>query len=575
MTHRWIVTAADPQRTRPLESALGIGRLLAHCLIRRGLEHPEAARAFLEPRLKALSDPFTLPEMDRAVDRLFAARDSGERVVIFGDYDVDGVTATTLLETGFCALGWQVDHFLPHRLDEGYGLSQAGVENCLARFPVTLLLAVDCGSTAVEQIRWLTARGVDVLVLDHHQVSDPRPAAVALVNPQLAGAALPDQRELCSAGLAFKLLHAVLRRGRERDLEGFSRFDMKPLLDLVALGTVADLVPMVRENRILVTAGLKRLETTARPGLVALKEVAQTRSPVGVYEVGFQLGPRLNASGRLETAEASLELLLAQDVETARPLAEALDATNRDRQAIEKRIAEEVLAQVRAKFRPDADLVIVEGASDWHIGVVGIVAARVLREFYRPTLIFGGDNGSWRGSGRSVAGFDLAAALRECGDLLEKHGGHAMAAGVTLRPEHLDALRVRLNDCARRVLRVENLLPELQLDAEVPARELTVTTVTELMRLQPFGQGNPAVQILIPRVTLACPPQRLGREQQHWKLRITDGGGVLDVLWWGGAEARTAPPGGTFDLAAVPQLETYNGRTSVRLKFLDWRPSNP
>ncbi|MCW5556703.1 MAG: DHH family phosphoesterase [Verrucomicrobiae bacterium] len=302
MTHRWIVAAAETQKTRPLEAALGISRLLAHCLVRRGVEDPDAARAFLEPRLKALSDPFTLPGMDQAVDRLFAARDSGEHVVIFGDYDVDGVTATTLLETSLRTLGWEVGHYLPHRLDEGYGLSQAGIENCLARFPVTLLLAVDCGSTAVDQIGWLTARGVDVLVLDHHQVSDPRPPALALVNPHLAQAPLPDQRELCSAGLAFKLLHAVLRRGRERDVAGFDRFDLKPLLDLVALGTVADLVPMVRENRILVTAGLKRLETTTRPGLVALKDVAQTRSPVGVYEVGFQLGPRLNASGRLGTA---------------------------------------------------------------------------------------------------------------------------------------------------------------------------------------------------------------------------------------------------------------------------------
>jgi len=573
MTHRWILAATDPQQTRPLETALGISRLLAHCLVRRGVSHPETARAFLEPRLKVLSDPFLLPGMTGAVDRLFAARHAGERVVIFGDYDVDGVTATTLLETSLRTLGWQVDHYLPHRLDEGYGLSQAGIENCLGRFQVTLLLAVDCGSTAAGQIAWLSARGVDVLVLDHHQVSEPRPPALALVNPQLAPDSDADLRELCSAGLAFKLMHAVLRRGREQNLEGFDRFDLKPLLDLVALGTVADLVPMVRENRILVTAGLKRLETTQRPGLVALKEVAQTRSPVGVYEVGFQLGPRLNASGRLETAEASLELLLAEDLETARPLAEALDATNRDRQAIERRIADDVLRQVRERFRSDTDLVIVEGAADWHIGVVGIVAARVLREFYRPTLIFGGDNAHWRGSGRSVPGFDLAAALRECDDLLEKHGGHAMAAGVTIRPEQLDSLRSRLNECARRVLRPETLLPELHLDAEVAARDLTVAAVTDLMRLQPFGQGNPPVQLLIPQVTLASPPQRLGREQQHWKLRITDGGGVLDALWWGGAETPPPAPGHPFDLAAVPQLETYNGRTSVRLKFLDWRPS--
>ena len=573
MRCRWIVEDADLVRVRPLECELGIGRLLARCLVRRGLDDPAAARAFLEPRLKRLADPCGLPDMDKAVDRLLAARADGEPLVIFGDYDVDGVTATTLLETSLSTLGWRVDHYLPHRMDEGYGLSQAGVENCLERFPVNLLLAVDCGSTAAQQIAWLAARDVDVVVLDHHQVSDPPPPAVAVVNPQLAAPGMPDHRELCSVGLAFKLLHALLRQGRDRGLDGFERFDLKPLLDLVALGTVADLVPMIGENRILVTAGLKRLETTTRPGLVALKEVAQTRSPVGVYEVGFQLGPRLNASGRMETAEASLELLLAPDLETARPLAEALDGTNRDRQAIERRIAGDALSQIRSKFRAETDLVIVEGALDWHIGVVGIVAARVLQEFYRPTIIFGGDHQFWRGSGRSVAGFDLAAALRECDDLLEKHGGHAMAAGVTIRPGHLDALRERLNAAARKVLRPEMLLPELHLDGEVPLRELSLPAVTELMRLQPFGQRNPAVQVVIPRVTLAVPPQRLGREQQHWKLRVTDGEAHLDVLWWGGAESGTPPPSGVFDLAAMPQLETYNGRTAVRLKFLDWRPS--
>lgn len=573
MKFRWRVPDPMPLAARPLEAALGISPLLAHCLVHRGFRDPAAVSTFLEPRLKSLGDPLLLPNMDRAVERLYQARESGERLVIFGDYDVDGVTATTLLETSLNQLGWQVSHYLPHRMDEGYGLSQAGVENCLARFPVTLLLAVDCGSTAFQQIQWLSERGVDVLVLDHHQISDPPPPAVALVNPQLTPASEPNLRELCSAGLAFKLLHAVLRHGRTLGLEGFSRFDIKPLLDLVALGTVADLVPMIGENRLLVSAGLKRLETTTRPGLVALKEVAQTRSPVGVYEVGFQLGPRLNASGRMETAESSLELLLAPDLETARPLAEALDVTNRERQTIERRISDDVLALVRSRFKPATDFIIVEGALEWHIGVVGIVAARVLREFYRPTIILGGDNGNWRGSGRSVAGFDLAAALRECGDLLEKHGGHAMAAGVTIQPERLDAFRERLNAVAQRSLRPELMVPELRLDASVNLRELTVERLTELMRLQPFGQGNPALQFLVPGVTLAGPPQKLGREQQHWKFRITDGVAFLEVLWWGGAEGGTLPPSGTFDVAVVPQLETYNGRTSVRLKFLDWRPA--
>ncbi len=573
MKYRWTVAEPNPLLSRPLESALGISPLLAQCLIQRNLTDPDAARVFLEPRLKALSDPFSLPNMAGAVDRLFTAREAGEGLVIFGDYDVDGVTATTLLESSLTQLGWKVDHYLPHRMDEGYGLSQAGVENCLGRFPTSLLLAVDCGSTAGEQISWLKEQGVDVIVLDHHQVSDPAPPAVALVNPQLAPNDSQHPHALCSAALAFKLLHAVLRRGRELAREEFVRFDLKPLLDLVALGTVADLVPLRGENRILLTAGLKRLESTERPGLIALKEVAQTRSPIGVYEVGFQLGPRLNAAGRLETAEAALDLLLAADLNAAVPLARALDTTNRERQTIEKQMADAVVGLVRSKFDPERDFVIVEGALHWHIGVVGIVAARVLREFYRPTIILGGDNEYWRGSGRSVPGFDLAAALRGCGDLLEKHGGHAMAAGVTIQPNRLAALRERLNEAARLALPPEMLRPELRLDASLPLAEFTIERVTDLMRLQPFGQGNPALQFLIPRVTLAAPAQRLGRQQQHWRFRLTDGQFYLDALWWGAAEAGDAPPTGTFDVAATPQLEVFHGRPLIRLKFLDWRPA--
>lgn len=571
MKNRWLVAPPQPLLTTPLIAELGVSPLLAQCLVNRGHTSPAETSSFLDPRLKSLADPFLLPNLARAVERLFAARATGETFLIFGDYDVDGVTATTIIETGLVALGWKVCHYLPHRMDEGYGLSQAGVENCLDRFNVTLFVAVDCGSTAVTQIDWLQERGVDVVVLDHHQVSSPAPAAHALVNPQLAGPGEPSFRELCSAGLAFKFLHGIVKHGRELGLEGFAKFDLKPYLDLVALGTVADLVPLIGENRILVSAGLQRLDVTTRPGLVALKEIAQTKSPVGVYEVGFQLAPRLNAAGRLETAEAALELLLAPDLETALPLAQALDSTNRERQTIEKKMADDVIAQVRSRFDPIRDFVIVEGQLLWHIGVVGIVASRVLREFYRPTIILGGDNELWRGSGRSISGFDLAAALRDCTDLLVRHGGHAMAAGVTLDPAKVDAFRTRLNEAARAALPADLLVPELRLDAEVPLRELTFERLDELSRLEPYGQQNAPLQFVIPRLALVQPPQKLGREQQHWKFRLTDGVAQADALWWGAV--KETPPRGTFDVAAVPQVDEFNGRRSVRLKFLDWRPS--
>jgi single-stranded-DNA-specific exonuclease len=482
-------------------------------------------------------------------------------------------------------LGWKVDFYLPNRMDEGYGLSADGVENCLKKYSATLLLAVDCGSTAVETINRLRSRGVDVIVLDHHQVSNPAPDAVALVNPQFGvppsggsssevmppEGGTPNFRELCSVGLAFKLAHALLKHGREIGLAGAAGFDLRPLLDLVALGTIADLVPLTGENRILVSAGLQRLNATQRPGLVALKQVAQCPSKIGAYEVGFQLGPRLNAAGRLETAEESLHLLLARDLTGAMPLAQNLDSRNRERQKIEHGIVEEVIGVVKSKFNPQTDFVIVEGQLLWHIGVVGIVASRVLQQFYRPTIILGGEGGEWRGSGRSIAGFDLAAALRECGDLLVRHGGHAMAAGLAIKPENIDALRRRLNELARRALKPEDLQPPLRLDAEAGLDEMSLDLLGELACLKPTGQGNPPVQFCARSVNHQRPLQRIGADKQHVKMWVTDGAATHEAVWWNGGDQSL--PVGKFDLAFAPQINEFNGRRAVQLKVLDWRPA--
>jgi single-stranded-DNA-specific exonuclease len=377
--------------------------------------------------------------------------------------------------------------------------------------------------------------------------------------------------ELCSAGLAFKLAHAIVKRGRETNLAGAMEFDLKPLLDLVALGTIADIVPLTGENRILVTAGLERLNATRRPGLVALKRVAQCPPKLGTYEVGFQLGPRLNAAGRLETAEEAIQLLLARDESEALPIAQNLDARNRERQKIERSIVEEVSGAVRARFNPETDFVIVEGQLLWHIGVVGIVASRVLQEFYRPTIIVGGDGDEWRGSGRSIAGFDLAAALRECDDLLVRHGGHAMAAGLTIRADQLDALRLRLNELARRALKPEDLQPPLRLDAEVALDEITLDALAGLGQLRPTGQGNPTVQFIARNLTHQRPLQRIGGGKQHVKLWVTDSNATHEAVWWNAGNGSL--PVGRFDLAFAPQINEFNGRRGVQLKVLDWRPA--
>lgn len=578
MKFRWTIAPPQPLLTGQLANALKISPLMAQCLVNRGFSELERITNFLQPRLKNLADPFLLPNMAAAVDRLFHARERKEPLVIFGDYDVDGVTSTALLVEVFQALGWQANCYLPHRLDEGYGLSQDGVENCLKKFPTTLLLAVDCGSTAVQSIAWLRDRGVDVIVLDHHQVSSPAPAATALVNPQLSAAtetignrqsAIGNFTELCSAGLAFKLAHALVKRGRELNLPAFAEYDLRPLLDLVALGTIADIVPLVGENRLLVSAGLERLNATHRPGLIALKKVAQCATPIGTYEVGFQLAPRLNASGRLETAEESLHLLLARDEAEATPIAQSLDMRNRERQKIERSIVDEVIGAVRAKFNPETDFVIVEGQLLWHIGVVGIVASRVLQEFYRPTIIIGGEGEEWRGSGRSITGFDLAAALRECNDLLVRHGGHAMAAGLSIASANLEAFRTRLNDHARRTLKPQDLQAPLRLDGEVGLDEISLDRLAELDRLRPTGQGNPTVQFCARNLSHQRPLQRMGTDKKHVKMWVTDGAGTHEAVWWGAGNGSL--PVGKFDLAFAPQINQYNGKRAVQLKVLDWR----
>jgi len=572
MKFRWTIAPPQPLLVEPLVARLNISPLLAQCLLNRGLSELPAIEKFLAPRLKQLADPFLLPNMDEAVARLLRAHTENETLVIFGDYDVDGVTSTTLLLEVLRRLGWRVDAYLPHRMDEGYGLSRDGLENCLKKFPVKLLLAVDCGSTAVETIAWLREQNVDVIVLDHHQVSQPPPAAVALVNPQLSQNSKSNTQsfiELCSVGLAFKLAHALLKRGREIGLPGAAEFDLKPFLDLVSLGTIADLVTLTGENRILVTAGLEKLNTTQRPGLLALKQVAQSPEKLGTHDVGFQLAPRLNASGRLETAEASLQLLLAETLAAAMPLAQNLDARNRERQQIERAITDEAAGMVRSKFNPGTDYVIVEGQLLWHIGVVGIVASRVLAEFYRPTIILGGDAETWRGSGRSILGFDLAAALRECDDLLVKHGGHAMAAGLTIAPDKVDLFRQRLNEIARRTLKPEDLQAPMRLDAEVSLAEITLDSLKELEQLKPTGMGNPAVQFCARNLTQKKPPLRMGATKQHVKLWVTDGVVTHEAVWWNAGPGSL--PEGKFDLAFAPAVNEFNGRTTVQLKVLDWR----
>ena len=508
--------------------------------------------------------------MDAAIERLWKARENNERLLIYGDYDVDGVSSTALLVEVLTELGWAVEPHLPGRFDDGYGLSEVSLEKCLEQFKADIVLAVDCGSTAVKAIEFLNDRKIDVLVLDHHQISTPPPEPFAMVNPQLSDD-YPNFQELCSVGLAFKLAHALVKRGRQEGLQKERDLDLKQYIDLVALGTVADLVPLTGENRKLVHSGLEQLGETTRPGLIALKRVANVSKPVTVFNVGFHLGPRLNAAGRMDNPDAALNLLIAKDRYEADKAAETLDNYNRERREIERDISTQAVESVRQRFDPGEDFVIVEGNMEWHLGVIGIVASRVMREFYRPTFILASDGDGWKGSARSIEGFDLAEAMRSCDDLLNDHGGHAMAAGVSVKPGRLEAFRERINEIAKKTITPEMFQPPLKLDAGTDLSELTLMHIEEMSQLEPIGQGNPEIQLLVPELILSSPIYRMGRDKQHAKFWVTDNHDACEVVAWN--LKPEDEPKDTFDVAVAPQINDFNGRRSVQLKLIDWRPA--
>lgn len=556
---RWIFPeAADTAAVARLVNAAGVARWAAECLVRRGFAEPEAAANFLQPRLRSLGDPFLLPQMEQAVARLLAAVEGRERIALYGDYDVDGVTSLALLTRLLRAYGADVATFLPHRVDEGYGLTAEGVARCMENLRPALLVAVDCGTTSVAEITRLRESGVDVIVLDHHEAKEELPPAVALVNPKTGARGHPQFGYLCSAGIAFKVAHALLKR---RPLAGF---DIRELLDLVAIGTVADVVPLVEENRILVRAGLERLARSRWKGVNALLEVSGLRAPFRPANVGFGIGPRLNAAGRLDSAEAALELLLTGDDARAKLLAKSLDQQNRERRAIEEEVFAMAEAQITGLYDPAGDAAIVAGATGWHPGVVGIVASRLQRRHHRPAFVIGFDAmGMGKGSGRSIEGFSLVAALGRCADVLEKFGGHEMAAGLTMRLENLDAFRAAFTAAAREILTAAQLQARLRLDAELRLAEVNLNLLDELDAMQPFGTGNPQPVFFARGVTSAAEPRVM--KEKHRSLLLRQDRAQCRAVWWNSAdEPLPRPP---WDVAFTVARNEWNGTVETQMEI--------
>ena len=573
---QWQVADPNPTTQAGLTAELSLSPLLCQVLINRGITDAAAARTFLAPSLHDLHDPFQLLGMDTAVRRIVAAVQQGEQMTVYGDYDVDGVTATALLMTFFEALGLRVASYIPERQGEGYGLNPEAMRH-LAQQGTRLLITVDCGSTALAEVALARELGIDTIITDHHQPPETLPAALAVLNPHQPGCGYPN-KHLCGVGLVFKLLTALRASMRQVGMLRERLPNLKRHLDLVALGTIADVTPIRGENRVIVHHGLQELTQTLKPGLQALRQVSGRQGKAAdVGEVGFQLAPRLNASGRLGSAAQSLELLMARDRAEAERLAGLLDEVNQQRRTLQRDVEQTVHERIGQQYGGTPPAAIVLGDADWHLGVVGIVAARIVETYHRPTFLLQINDGIARGSGRSIPAFDLYDGLQHCAEWLQQFGGHRYAAGLTMAAEHLPALQEAFIRYADDRLGPEDLQPVLRLEAVVSLAEINETLVSELASLAPHGPGNPVPVFTAYEVRIVSPVRRIGQEGQHARFRAEQHGAELEVIAFRQADrvAEAAAGRGPLDIAFTPLINTWRDRRTLELQLRDLQPHVP
>jgi single-stranded-DNA-specific exonuclease len=558
VTPQWTLnTRRDPARSVELARALGAPLAVGEALVNRGVEAIDDARRFLEPRIEDLHDPFQLLGLDRAVARLERAIGSGERILVHGDYDVDGITSTFLLYSVLTELGGRVEYRIPHRTRDGYGLSLDAIEEARRR-SCTLVVTVDCGVTAVEPVARARELGIDTVITDHHEPPARLPDAVALVNPHRAGCAYPF-KPLAGVGVTFKLVQALLRErgGLER---------ARHYLDVVALGTIADVVPLVGENRVLARLGLERLNRAERLGLRALVEAAGLSGKrISSGQVAFVLAPRINAAGRMGNPEQGVRLLLSRDRGEAADIAASLEDDNERR----RRFDEDALLEASQRVERELDwprcASILLWSDSWHPGVIGIVASRLVDRFHRPTLLVSLEGDRGRGSGRSLPGLDLNRLLHSCDDLLEAHGGHAFAAGLTVRRDRLPELRARFESLVRERLTLEACVPRLVLDGDLDLSDCTLELVEWLERMSPHGLENPEPVFRARELKVEGATAVGGGK--HLRLTVRDGTGDAQAIGFGlGEQAVAVARAGRCDVAFVPTRNEWMGETRLQLK---------
>ncbi len=576
---RWRFQPHDADRIARLEQATGIPPIVAQLLISRGIYEPDAVRLFLDAKLTGLRDPELLPGVAEAADRIYSAARDRRKIVVYGDYDADGMTGTAILFSCLKLLGADVAYYVPNRLEDGYGLNSDAIRSLTER-GASLIVTVDCGIASVSEAELARELGLELIVTDHHEFAPQLPDAAAIVHPRLPGHSYPFGG-LCGAGVALKLAWALCQRASEaKKVTDRLRDFLLSAVGLAAIGTVADVVPLVDENRILVRHGLNSLKHTPPLGLATLMQVAKLHEKPSLdsEDIAFTLAPRLNAAGRFGQAQLAIELLTTDSRERAIQLAEYIHQLNSSRESLERSIQLAASKQIKEQFDPDGDSALVLAGRGWHAGVIGLVAGRLAEKHHRPVVLIALDELGIKpgiGSARSPNGMNLHAALAACSEHLLAHGGHACAAGLKIDDSRVDAFRAAFCEHAASESSGTTRVGEIRVDAEGPFCQLTLETVRQIQSLAPFGSGNPRPILCATGVTLSEPPKKMGASERHLSMRLVHQRTTIRCVAFGGAEWHDDLVGtnGLLDVAYKPVINEFKGRQSVEIQLIDWRPS--
>ncbi|MCX7695155.1 MAG: single-stranded-DNA-specific exonuclease RecJ [Caloramator sp.] len=551
---KWVI-----KKVEQVNQNLHKNRIISALLNSRGISLPKEALDFLNPKIENLLNPYLLRDMDRAVERIDLAIKKREKIVIYGDYDVDGITSTSILMRAFRKLGVDVSFYIPDRLNEGYGINKDAIDY-IKQLATDLIITVDCGITAVEEVEYVKQLGMDIIITDHHECKEVIPDTY-VINPKRQDCTYPN-KNLAGCGVAFKLVQALWMK---YNLSGFEE-----LLDLCAIGTIADIVEITGENRIIVSQGIKKLQHSEKCGIKALKSVAGI-SDVTSYGIAFQIAPRINAVGRLSDARIAVELFTTTDEDKAMQIAKYLDQENRSRQKIEEEILNESLIMIQNKFDLTKDRVIVLSSPFWHVGVVGIVASRLVERFHRPVILLCEDKeGMCKGSGRSIEGFNLFENLLKCDDILVKFGGHELAAGLTVEKSKIDELIRRLNEYAKE-MDVEMFLPKLYIDLEMSTEDITFETAEEIKKLEPYGFGNPSPIFYMENLKVVS-KRAVGSNNKHLKLLLDKDNMTYDGVYFNGYEELKDKEWDNIDVVFNLDINEWNNTRNLQLLIKAVRP---